>query len=484
MFKKLDRYIIKTFFGPFFFIFSVLFFIFIVNIIWIQMSQFIGKGLSYYEIAKLLFYMGVSVVSLVLPLTILLSSIMTFGELGERYELAAMKAAGISLNRVMMPLFMVTMLLSALLFLFQNNISPSFQRKAKNMIYNIAATRPALKFTAGQFVEIPGSAVKFDKISGKNGENLEGVTVKKIANAYQDQQTIVAKKGKFVPAADNNFLKLMLYNGYVYTDHLENKEYKDRLKQPDEAIKFDTLTTHFDVSELINKAIESEKITDDYRFQTYWQINKRIEQLKTENDTHYSSINNDLINQTNSYVSYIDKSKTKTPVKEQNNIAKVTDKKKRLEALFNAYKKIETLKSSEEAHQEEAHDMVKYNSQVVMYQQRIFAYSFTCIIFFLIGASLGSIVRKGGFGLPVVIAIFIFIIFYVMNLSVENLSWAGKLDPYLAAWLPNAVLFPLGIWLVYKALTDSQLFDVEKYKTLLKPITKRFVKNREHARYQ
>lgn len=278
MFKKLDRYIIKTFFGPFFFIFSVLFFIFIVNIIWIQMSQFIGKGLSYYEIAKLLFYMGVSVVSLVLPLTILLSSIMTFGELGERYELAAMKAAGISLNRVMMPLFMVTMLLSALLFLFQNNISPSFQRKAKNMIYNIAATRPALKFTAGQFVEIPGSAVKFDKISGKNGENLEGVTVKKIANAYQDQQTIVAKKGKFVPAADNNFLKLMLYNGYVYTDHLENKEYKDRLKQPDEAIKFDTLTTHFDVSELINKAIESEKITDDYRFQTYWQINKRIEQ--------------------------------------------------------------------------------------------------------------------------------------------------------------------------------------------------------------
>lgn len=119
MLKKLDQYIIKTFFGPFFFIFSVLFFIFIVNIVWIQLGQFMGKGLSYWEILKLLFYMGVSVVSLVLPLTILLSSIMTFGEFGERYELAAMKAAGISLTRVMAPLFFVTVGLSVMLFFFR-----------------------------------------------------------------------------------------------------------------------------------------------------------------------------------------------------------------------------------------------------------------------------------------------------------------------------------------------------------------------------
>ena len=119
-----------------------------------------------------------------------------------------------------------------------------------------------------------------------------------------------------------------------------------------------------------------------------------------------------------------------------------------------------------------------------MYQQRIFAYSFTCIIFFLIGASLGSIIRKGGMGLPVVIAIIIFIIFYVMNLTVENLSWKGKMNPYLAAWFPNMVLFPFGIWLSYKALTDSQLFDAEKYKAWFKPLLERFQKPREHARYR
>ena len=167
--KILDRYIIKTFFGPFLLIFSVLFFIFMVNIIWIQMSQFMGKGLSYWEIFKFLFYMSASVVSMVLPLTILLSSIMTFGDFGERYELAAMKAAGISLTRVMAPLFLVATTLSIILFFFSNNITPEFQKKARNMMYNIAASKPALNFTPGQFInQIPGYSVKFDKIDRKS----------------------------------------------------------------------------------------------------------------------------------------------------------------------------------------------------------------------------------------------------------------------------------------------------------------------------
>ncbi|MEF9478519.1 LptF/LptG family permease [Chryseobacterium sp. 1B4] len=120
----------------------------------------------------------------------------------------------------------------------------------------------------------------------------------------------------------------------------------------------------------------------------------------------------------------------------------------------------------------------------MIYQQRIVAYSVTCIIFFLIGSSLGSIIRKGGMGLPVIIAIVIFIIFYVMNVGVENMSWSGKMNPYLAAWLPNLILLPFGVWMTYKALTDSQLFDAEKYKALFKPITKRFTKSKEHQRYQ
>lgn len=483
--KILDRYIIKTFFGPFLFIFSVLFFIFIVNIIWIRLAQFTGKGLSYWEILKLLSYLGVSVVTLVLPLTILLSSIMTFGDLGERYELAAMKAAGISLTRIMMPLFAVSLLFSAMLFVFSNNIIPDFQRKAKNMLYNITMSKPALNFTPGQFIsQIPGYSVKFDKISGENDENLDGVFIHKMAQSYENQQSIVAKRGKFVPADNKNFLKLMMYDGYVFEDNIANNDFTKRRKQPDQAIKFDTLTLHFNISDLINKAIEEEKITDDYTFQTYGQLNNTIVEARKSNEKSFDLIANDLLMQTNNYASILVHSPK--PIKDAKLQIKVDTVKseKKNEVLFSAYNKIENLKQIKVNKGEEIKGINKFYSRIVIYQQRIIASSVTCIIFFLIGASLGSIIRKGGMGLPVVIAIVIFIIYYVVNLSAENVAWAGKMNPYLGAWVPNIILFPFGIWLTIKALTDSQLFDIEKYKALLKPITKRFQKNKEHSRYQ
>ncbi|MGD1317982.1 LptF/LptG family permease [Chryseobacterium sp. CBo1] len=484
MFKILDRYIIKTFFGPFLFIFSVLFFIFIVNIIWIQLGQFMGKGLTTLQIMKLLFYLGVSVVSMVLPLTILLASIMSFGELGERYELAAMKAAGISLTRVMMPLLGVTTVLAILLYFFSNNIIPDFQRKAKNMLFNIAQTKPALNFTPGQFIDqIPGFMVKFDKIKGEEGRDLEGIFIHKKASNFENQQTIVAEKGKFANAKNPKFMQLILYNGYVIEDSHAGKSDLVRAKQPDQTTKFDTLITHFDISELIDKAIEKEQITDDYRFETFTQLFKTIDKAKKDNTKTVDNISNDLISQTNAVVTYMDKNKTKAPVKSQYKLDSIKGDKK-LQILSNAYSRLDNLKANLDSKNKELDPSIKYFSKVVIYQQRILTYSFTCIIFFMIGASLGSIIRKGGMGVPVIIAIVIFIIFYVINVGFENVAWSGKMSPYLAAWLPNIILFPFGVWMTYKALTDSQLFDSEKYKAFFKPITRVFVKQKEHKRYQ
>lgn len=484
--KILDRYIAKTFFGPFLFIFSVLFFIFIVNIIWIQMAQFMGKGLSTFEIIKLLFYMGTTVVGMVLPLTILLASIMTFGDFGERYELAAMKAAGISLTRVMTPLFIVNVGLAIILFIFQNNITPDFQRKARNMLYNVAATKPALNFIPGQFIhQIPGFAVKFDQISGENAENITGVFIHKTTNIYEDQQAIVAKRGKFVPAADRNYLKLVLYDGYVYEDNYSGKDYFQRLRQPNQAIKFDTLISHFDVSELINSAMEKEQIKDDYRFQTYSQITETIEKKKTENDEIVDGMGLSMISQANNYLQLIQsKEKADKPVKPQFKLDTLK-KDKKLEVIYSAYNRVQSQINEMKGKEEQMYAIIKQQNKMIMHQQRIYAYSFTCVIFFLIGASLGSIIRKGGVGLPVVIAIVIFIIFYVMNLTVENFSWKGKMNAYLAAWLPNMILFPFAVWLTIKAVRDSQLFDLEKYRTFFKPIIERFSKKEvEHERYK
>ena len=484
MFKKLDIYIIKTFFAPFALIFSVVFFIFMVNIIWLQLNQFIGKGLTYFEILKFLFYLSVSVVNMVLPLTILLASIMTFGELGERYELAAMKASGISLTRIMAPLFVVAMLFSGILFLFSNYTVQDFQRKAKNMLYNIRLARPALSFEPGQFIDqIPQYMVKFDRISGENDENLEGIFVRKKAESYENQQSIVAKRGKFVPAEQRQFLKLILFNGYIFEEDVTADPNK-RANQPDRAIRFDSLTTYFDISAVINNQLEQEKITDDYRFKNYSELNQAIEENRQQNGKIFTTMNTDLVNQTNSYVqlqaapSYRPSAgKVAIPVKN-------AKKEQQESAVVAAYDKLEQLKSSVSARAEELNPVIKEYSLIVMYQQRILAYPATCVIFFLIGSSLGSIIRKGGMGLPVVIAILIFIAFYLLNLSVENVAWAGKLNPYLAAWLPNLVMFPFGLWLTYGALTDSRLFDIEKYKALLKPLTKLLRRQQEHRRYQ
>lgn len=444
-----------------------------------------GKGLSYWQILKLLFYLGVSVISMVLPLTILLATIMSFGEFGERYELAAMKAAGISLTRVMLPLLGVTAILSIMLFFFSNNIIPDFQRKAKNMLFNIAQTKPALNFTPGQFIDqIPGYLVKFDKIEGDNGQNIEGVFIHRKASTFENQQSIVAEKGKFIPAPSNHYLKLVLYNGYVFEDNFAGKGEAARLKQSDQAIKFDSLVSLFDISEIVNKAIEEEQITDDYRFQTFNQLNKTIDLNKKDNERFFTTITGDVLNQTNSVVTYMDKNnKSKAPGKQQLKLDTVKSTKK-MEIIYNAYNRLENLKSTLDGKTNDFKPNIKYFSKIVIYQQRIVTYSFTCIIFFLIGASLGSIIRKGGMGLPVIIAIVIFIIFYVINVAMENLAWSGVLNPYLAAWLPNIILLPFGVIMTYKALTDSQLFDAEKYKALLKPITKRFSKNKEHQRYQ
>lgn len=484
MIKKLDGYVIKTFFGPFIFIFSVLFFIFVVNIIWIRLAQFTGKGLSYWEILRLLAYLSAIVVQLVLPLTILLSSIMTFGDFGERYELAAMKAAGISLTRIMLPLFCTTLFFALLLFVFSNNVVPDFQRKAKNMLYNIAATKPALNFTPGQFIQqIPGYSVKFDKISGESGENLTGVFIHKMATSFEDQQSIIAKTGRFVPADNPNYLKLVLFDGHVYEDQLSGSDYNQRLKQPDQAIKFDTLVSHFNISEIIDKAIESENITDDYSFQNILDLNTTIKETKKSNENILNNMTYELVSQSNSYVSYIDNTKPEKAVTAPPKVDTINQKRKN-EMLFSAYNKIENVKLSTEGKNSQIKDMHAYFSRIIMHQQRIVSYSVTCIIFFLIGSSLGSIIRKGGLGLPVVIAIVVFILFYLLNLSAENIAWAGGMDPYLAAWLPNLILLPFGIWLTYKALTDSQLFDIEKYKALLKPVISIFSKNKEHQRYR
>lgn len=485
MFKIIDKYTIKTFFGPFIFIFSVLFFIFIVNIVWIRLESLVGKGLSALQILRLLYYLGMGVVSLVLPLTILLASIMTFGGLGERYELAAIKASGGSLLRIMTPLFWVSVGFSIILFFFSNSLIPDFQRKAKNMGSNIKNISPKLIFSEGEFNNtLDDFTVKFDKFLDEEGRYVEGVFIRKKANSYQSQQSIIARKGRFLDAENINYLKLELYNGYINDENIENIKYSDRPKQPDQSIKFDTLSYLIDVSKFVKENIDKEEITDDYQFENYTELNKTIEEEKNNSQKVLDDISHQVLTEANSYINYIEKNpKTDKKIETKFSLDSL-NKEQKLNMLTLAYHKLENIKKSSMDKHDDYNPMHKNFSRIVMYQQRMLSLSVTAVIFFLIGASLGSIIRKGGVGLPVIFSIFIYIIFYTMNLTVENLSWSGSLNPYIGVWLPDIVLFIFSIWLTYKAINDSQLFDMDKYIKILQPVIRLFSKKKEHKRYQ
>ncbi len=486
MLKKLDWYTIKTFFGPFLFIFSVLFFIFMVQFAWQEMDTFAGKGLDFPTILKLLFYMGLSVVSFVMPLTVLLSSIMTFGGFGERYELAAMKSTGISLGRIMLPLGVFVILICIGLFYFSDTVVPQSQRKAKNMLLNIARTSPALNFDAGIFIDgVPGFTMKLGDKSGEKGEFIKDVFIHKDASSNENQQTIVAKEGLFVPAEDKRYLKLELYDGYIYEDEVKGKKQKELEHQINRSVKFDSLIQYFNIASIIEKAIEKESVTDYYKFMSTQQLANRIDTLKTEYSANFDNIAkeryNKLIYQSTKLDS-LPKDKEYSKPFAFNRI----DSVKQVRILQNAVKEIERDSAQYSSQANEMAYETKNYGRHVMQLNRNFSNSLMCLAFFLIGAPLGAIIRKGGVGMPVVVAIIIFILFYMVYMYSENLMKNGVMDPVWATWLPLVIFFPVGLFFTYKAMNDSEIFNLSAYLKPFKQLKNLFVKtpSKEHARYQ
>lgn len=485
MLKKLDWYTIKTFFGPFIFIFSVLFFIFMVQFAWQEMDKFTGKGLALMDIAKLLFYLGLSVIQLVMPLTVLLSSIMTFGGFGERYELAAMKSTGISLGRIMLPLFILITLLSFGLYLFSNSVVPQSQRKARNMLLNIARTKPAVNLEPGVFVMgIPGINMKIDDKSGENGEFIKGVFIHIDASAYEDQRTIIANNGVIEPAADRRFLKLALYDGFLYDDEIKNLSRQKLQHQPMRQVKFDTMVQYIDVSELVEKAIEEESVTDHYKFMNSADLMNRIDTLYIENNKFYQQVYQERLASLmpiSTLDSLENKNLANKPLKPFESYSE-SDKER---AITNAIYDLDRDISSYAIQKDEIIGRTKFLARHILVLVRNYSNSLMCIVFFLIGAPLGAIIRKGGIGMPVVVAIVIFILFYIIYMYSENLSKNGVIDPYFGAWLPVILFFPVGIFFTIQAVRDSEIFNIESY---LKPFQKVFSifgnKKKEHVRYQ
>ncbi len=451
--KILDRYLLKSFLITFTTVFVILFFIFVLQVVWLFISELAGKDLDVFMILKFLLFKMPSIIPLVLPLSVLLASIMTFGSLAENYEFAAMKSSGISLQRAMRSLTVFILLLSIIAFFFANNVIPFAEYKFINFRRNIAQVKPAMAIAEGQFSDVGAYNIKVEKKSGENGKYLSQITIHKKSFLGSGSNTVIkAKKGELVSSEDSNTLKLILKDGNYYED-IVPKKYEERNKMPFAKSEFKRYVINIDLSKLNSSNLDEEKITN-----TNTMLN--VSELKFTLDSLQKNYKKDVI----SFAENINQRATLTaadmhkdsikPTLNNNLLQSFTDSDK-THILKVASSNVDGINFSLDASKFEMEDKQKNINQhwIALYDKFVIAYA--CLLMFFIGAPLGAIIRKGGLGLPIVFAILIFIIFHFINTFGKKVAQQDEITPFLGCWMSSFVLTPFAILLTKRATDDK-----------------------------
>lgn len=465
MIKKLDFLIIKAFIGPFLATFLISLFVLVMQFFWLYIDDLVGKGLDFFTVAELTGYVAATAVPLALPLALLLSSIMTFGNLGESFELVAIKSAGIPLLRFMRPLFIVAILIAGIAFVFANNLIPVANLKLNTLKYDIIVSKPAFDIKEGVFYDkIEGYVIKIGK-KDKDGSTIHNVIIYEKNYGLQDY-SMVAESGKMNISNDKQFLEFNLHNGWRY------QEKGNRLTTNTEFIRlgFKEYKKILDLSSFkMNKTSDS-VFKGNYKMLSIRQLNKAIDSMK-KSMNYFERRSQTEISPYLTFTHYADSNWNKVksqPKKIKSFDALIPDSLKQI--VFNrvmtqinaARPNINIMAEDYEAKEKE----IRYHE--IEWHRKI-TLSIACIVLFLIGAPLGSIIRKGGLGTPLVFAVVFFIIFHLFNTFGEKLVKQDVMSPFAGMWLSTGVLIPIGIFLTYKAMRDSQLFNQEYYyRTLLR----------------
>jgi lipopolysaccharide export system permease protein len=464
--KILDKYLLKTFLTTFATVFVILFFIFILQTIWLFIAELAGKDLDGFMIIKFLLFSMPRIVPLVLPLSVLLASIMTFGTLAENYEFAAMKSAGISLQRAMRSLTIFILLLSTIAFFFANNVIPFAEYKFINFRKSIAQVKPAMAITEGQFSDVGDYNIKVNKKSGENGNVLTGITIHKKSIIGDGSKTVIkAKDGKLISSEQSSILQLVLNKGNYYED-ITPKNYEDRSKLPFAKSAFEKYTINIDLSQL-NKVNEgNQNTTSTNTMLTVNELNYTIDSLKNNLNTDIASYSENISLRTGtSLTSNTLKSDTTKPAKKNNkipnDILSLYTNVQKLDLLKMASSNILTTSYSIDATKTELDNKQKnINNHMLAFYDK-FVIAFACFLMFFIGAPLGAIIRKGGLGLPIVFAVLIFITFHFINTFGKRISQENGLSPFMGAWMSSFILSPLAILLTYRATNDIGLINMD-----------------------
>ncbi|PXY40549.1 permease [Flavobacterium cheongpyeongense] len=476
--KILDKYLLKTFLITFTTVFVILFFIFILQTVWLFISELAGKDLDLILVVKFLLFSMPRIIPLVLPLSVLLASIMTFGNLAENYEFAAMKSSGISLQRAMRVLIIFIFLLSIVAFWFSNNVIPFAEYKFVNFRKNIAQAKPAMAIAEGQFNDVGFYNIKVNKKSGENGNILTGVTIhEKPSNMGENKTVIKAKNGKLVSSEKSSILKLVLNDGYYYQD-VTPKKYEDRAKLPFVKGAFKRQIINIDLSELNKTDTENDNINSTSSMLNVNELRYTLDSLNKNRDNEVVSFTENINQRTGlSKFTTVIKEKKKKKALPNNLLSLYTTKQKKAILDMASSNMTSTLYSIESTQKELKDKQRDINKHLTALYEK-FVIAFACFLMFFIGAPLGAIIRKGGLGLPIVFAVLIFITFHFINTFGKRLSQEGGMTPFLGAWMSSIILSPLAILLTYRATNDNGLVNFDAITTpvqqLFQKISERF----------
>ncbi len=497
--KILDQYILRRFLYNFFSSFFILIVIFIFQGIWLFIDDLAGKGLGMVIIGKFIFYFIPTLVDKVLPLTVLLSSILTFGTFAENYEFAAMKASGISLQRGMRSLIVFVLFLGVVTFFFANDVIPKSEQKMFNLRRNIAKVKPAAAITEGVFSDFEGTGegmnIKVDKKHGEQDRFLDNVIIHKKTDQNINNTVIKAKTGELVSSEESDIIQLVLKDGNYYEEVMP-KDAKERRKHPFAKSNFETYTINIDISELNDQDLEEDQNITTNKMKNVGRLIKDIDSLRENNLEKVTAFSKNVVNRMGAFPPKVPKDTTKQKlelVQPQKKVEKTKQDSiktidefieslvqwEQIQVMKKAQNEVSSILNTVTSKKKELQSRYKfYNSHILSLHQK-YALALSCIILFFVGAPLGAIIRKGGLGLPMVVAIILFLTYYFLGVFAGNYAKEGNIHPAIGAWLPTMVMLPLGISLTRRATADKGLVGFGHFIDRIKSIFKKKDKEAE-----
>jgi len=471
--KRIGWMVLRSYIGPLVLIFFVVEFILLLQFVWLYTDELIGKGLPWTVITELFFYVSWTTVPIALPLSIMLSSVMTFGNFGEHYELVAIKSAGISFLKTTRSLIVTSVIISVLAFCFSNNALPYVELKKKTILYDIRHKKRTFNIIEGEFYhDIDGYAIRVGK---KEDKKLYDILIYDHTNRTGATKMTIAEKGSMKTSDDNNTVVLVLENGWNYEEGVSTSGSGNTQSYPLQRIYYESQIMHFDLSSFEMSRTDENVFTGSYAMLNLNQLNSAIDSLRERLDARrddfvaseqnaYAALNSPQIIAADTTTTMVMDSIPPTVVAKRA-LDDVPDRQKP-KIVTAALRNARSMKQSIEFYVSDLADQQKTLRKHELIRHEKFTLSFACLVLFFIGAPVGSIIRKGGFGVPFLTATLFFLLYYVVNLMGKKSALVGEIPIWLGAWISTMILLPLGLFLTVKASNDSPIFDFDAWKKL------------------